>query len=112
MTKFKGRSALKQYMPLKPIKRGIQIFQRCDSFTGYVYDLNIYVEKGTEGSIANKKNLPTMPNKLLNKCDYEFWCSNSGLFTAKWRGTKEVLAMSNCKKQNVMEIARKQKDVK
>ena len=25
MVKFKGRSALKQYLPLKPIKRGIKV---------------------------------------------------------------------------------------
>lgn len=48
MTKFKGRSVLKQYLPLKPIKRGIKIWQRCDSLTGYVYDMNIYSGKKTE----------------------------------------------------------------
>nr|CAH7736512.1 unnamed protein product [Callosobruchus chinensis] len=156
MTKFKGRSALKQFMPLKPIKRVIKIWQRCDSLTGYVYDLNIYagketeVQEGTLGErvvskltssirnenvslcfdrfftsvkllndlphaavgtcIANRKNLPIMPNKLKNKGDYEFWCSNSGLLTAKWKDTKEVLAMSNCHQPNVVEITRKQKD--
>nr|CAH7736984.1 unnamed protein product [Callosobruchus chinensis] len=45
-------------------------------------------------AIANRKNLPIIPNKLKNKGDYEFWCSNSGLLTAKWKDTKEVLAMS------------------
>jgi len=48
MVKFKGRSALKQYLPLKPIKRGIKIWERCDGLTGYVYDLNIYAGKETE----------------------------------------------------------------
>lgn len=42
MTKFKGRSSLKQYMPLKPTKRGIKMWLRCDSDSGYVYDFNIY----------------------------------------------------------------------
>lgn len=45
MTKFKGRSSLKQYMPLKPIKRGIKLWTRCDACTGYVYDTNIYCGK-------------------------------------------------------------------
>ncbi|XP_036344060.1 piggyBac transposable element-derived protein 4-like [Rhagoletis pomonella] len=40
MVKFKGRSSMKQYMPMKPIKRGIKIWMRCDSKTGYTYDLN------------------------------------------------------------------------
>lgn len=42
MTKFKGRSSLKQYMPLKPTKRGIKMWLRCDAETGYTYDFNIY----------------------------------------------------------------------
>ena len=48
MTKFKGRSCLKQYMPLKPIKRGIKLWTRCDAQTGYVYDTNIYCGRETE----------------------------------------------------------------
>lgn len=45
MAKFKGRSVLKQYLPLKPTKRGIKLWERCDSATGYTYDVNIYCGK-------------------------------------------------------------------
>lgn len=45
MTKFKGRSSLKQYMPLKPTKRGIKLWLRCDAHSGYTYDLNVYSGK-------------------------------------------------------------------
>ena len=45
MTKFKGRSCLKQYMPMKPVKRGIQLWARCDAKTGYVYDIRVYCGK-------------------------------------------------------------------
>ena len=45
MTKFKGRSSIKQYLPLKPVKRGIKVWMRCDSKTGYVYDMDIYSGK-------------------------------------------------------------------
>lgn len=48
MVKFKGRSSLKQYLPLKPIKRGIKLLSRCDSLTGYCYDLNVYAGKEVE----------------------------------------------------------------
>lgn len=44
MTKFKGRSSMKQYMPLKPTKRGIKMWLRCDANTGYTYDFNIYIQ--------------------------------------------------------------------
>ncbi|XP_035215305.1 piggyBac transposable element-derived protein 2-like, partial [Stegodyphus dumicola] len=47
MAKFKGRSSLKQYIPMKPVKRGIKIWQLCDSKTGYGYDMNIYSGKET-----------------------------------------------------------------
>lgn len=36
MVLFKGRSSLKQYMPLKPIKRGYKIWCRADTETGYL----------------------------------------------------------------------------
>lgn len=36
---------MKQYLPLKRIKRGIEIWIRFDSKTVYVYDVNIYAGK-------------------------------------------------------------------
>ena len=57
MTKFKGRSSLKQYLPLKLIKRGIKIWERCDSKTGYVYDLSVYSGKNMEERNGEKITL-------------------------------------------------------
>ena len=45
MVKFKGRSVLKQYLPLKPTKREVKVWQRCDAQTGYIFDPNIYTGK-------------------------------------------------------------------
>ncbi|XP_026735864.1 piggyBac transposable element-derived protein 4-like [Trichoplusia ni] len=45
MIKFKGRSSLKQYMPMKPVKRGYKVWVRADSSTGYVYMFRIYTGK-------------------------------------------------------------------
>lgn len=50
MTKFKGRSSLKQYQPMKPIKRGIKCWQRCDALTGYTYDFDIYAGKDVDAN--------------------------------------------------------------
>ncbi|KAL3193653.1 hypothetical protein MRX96_016996 [Rhipicephalus microplus] len=36
MTRFKGRSSLKQYLPMKPIKRGYKVWWRAESQTGYL----------------------------------------------------------------------------
>lgn len=62
MILFKGRSSLKQYMPLKPTKRGYKAWVRADSKTGYVFQFQIYTGKeegGTEVGLGARvvKNL-------------------------------------------------------
>ena len=82
MTKFKGRSALKQYLPMKPIKRGIKIWQRCDAITGYTYDFNIYsgkdLSQNRELSLGEKvvtKLCSTMRSKESAMCFDRFFSS-------------------------------------
>ena len=53
MIKFTGRSTLKQYMPLKPVKRGIKVWALADSHNGYFHKFQVYT--GKEGS--GEKNL-------------------------------------------------------
>ena len=48
MTKFKGKCSFKQYLLMKPVKRGIKVWMRCDSQTGYTYNMNVYAGKETE----------------------------------------------------------------
>ena len=43
MIPFKGRSSLKQYIPNKPIKRGIKVWVRVDAVNGYVCQFEVYV---------------------------------------------------------------------
>ena len=50
MIPFQGRSTLKQYLPLKPIKRGIKVWVLADSHNGYFYNFEVYVGKGGGGS--------------------------------------------------------------
>ena len=52
MIPFKGRSSLKQYLPLKPIKRGIKVWTMADANTGYVSAFDIYT--GKKGSTTEK----------------------------------------------------------
>ena len=83
MTKFKGRSSLKQYMLLKPIKRGIKLWTRCDACTGYVYDTNIYCGKesekveGTLGECVVKKFVEAVCNDVVLIFDRFFTSTNS-----------------------------------
>ena len=50
--KFQGRSSLKQYMPQKPIKRGIKVWVLGDSHNGFFVDFVVYT--GKEGDAAVK----------------------------------------------------------
>ena len=45
MIPFKGRPSLKQYMLLKPVKRGIKVWECADSSNGFICDLEVYVGK-------------------------------------------------------------------
>ena len=45
MVKFKGRSSIKQYLPLKPIKRGYKVWCLCDPITDYLFNYQIYLGK-------------------------------------------------------------------
>ena len=45
MIAFKGRLSIKQYMPKKPVKRGINVWMRSDSKNGYVSQFSVYTGK-------------------------------------------------------------------
>lgn len=47
MVKFLGRSSMKQFLPNKPVKRGMKGFSRACACSGYVYDCFIYQGKDT-----------------------------------------------------------------
>jgi hypothetical protein len=42
MIPFKGRSSMKQYMPMKPVKRGYKVWCLADAVTGFVYTFDVY----------------------------------------------------------------------
>lgn len=48
MIKFDGRTIMKQYMPYKPVNRGIKGFGRVDASSGYMYDFYMYSGADTE----------------------------------------------------------------
>jgi len=50
MIPFKGRSSLKQYMPMKPVKRGYKVWCLADSKTGYILKFEVYTGKSETGS--------------------------------------------------------------
>ena len=77
MVKFKGRSTLKQYQPLKPIKRGFKIWCRADSTNGYVDNFVVYTGKSDEGRTTSLgyKVIMEVCRDLLGK-GYHVYCDN------------------------------------
>ena len=45
MVPFKGRSSMKQYLPMKPVKRGFKVWVLAVGNTGYISRLNFYAGK-------------------------------------------------------------------
>ena len=45
MIGFTGRLGFKQYLPMKPTKRGIKVWVRADPYNGYVNDIQVYLGK-------------------------------------------------------------------
>lgn len=90
MVKFKGRSALKQYLPLKPTKRGIKVWERCDSTTDYTYNFNIYCGKegrnnsGTLGERVVTKLCETIRNPSVTLCFDRFFTSTKLLISINY----------------------------
>ena len=41
MIPFKGRSSMKRYLPLKPVKRGFKVWVLADAHSGYVSQLEV-----------------------------------------------------------------------
>ena len=49
MIKFQGRSSLKQYLPAKPVKRGIKVWCGADSHNGYLCQFQVYTGQASSG---------------------------------------------------------------
>ncbi|CAI8005304.1 PiggyBac transposable element-derived protein 4 [Geodia barretti] len=47
MIKCQSRTSLKQYIPQKPVKRGIKVWVRADSHNGYFSQFEVYQGKGS-----------------------------------------------------------------
>ena len=43
MIAFKGRPSYVQYLPAKPIKRGIKVWMYCDADTVYLHQFEVYL---------------------------------------------------------------------
>lgn len=73
MIPFKGRSTLKQYMPMKPVKRGYKVWCLADSSTGYVYAFDVYTGRSAEKSSETSTLGERVVIGLCSKTSLEPW---------------------------------------
>lgn len=68
MIKFKGRSSIKQYMPMKPTKRGYKLWVRAD-LSGYMCEFQVYTGKIVEGTEKNlgRRVVRDLTKQLIGK---------------------------------------------
>ena len=75
MIKFQGRSSLKQYNPMKPIKRGIKVWVLSDSHNGYFSKFQVYT--GKEGNRVEhglgERVVKTLTAELQGKHHHAFF---------------------------------------
>ena len=69
MVRFKGRSVLKQYMPMKPVKRGFKIWCASCSCCGYLLTFQIYSGKEItqEHGLAHRVVTDLLVQQFSNK---------------------------------------------
>lgn len=96
MIAFKGRLSFKQYMPLKPTKRGIKVWARADSVSSYMNAFQVYTGKegGRTAMGLGERVVVQLSKPLFGKyhhcfCDNFFRCSDI------WRQT-ECMQMGTC----------------
>lgn len=63
MVAYKERSSLKQYCPVKPIKREYKIWSCCDCETGYMCDFDVYTACKNLGAKVVKKLSESLKGK-------------------------------------------------
>ena len=73
---FKGRSSIKQYLPLKRIKRGYKIWVRADAY-GFLCEFQIYTGKvnGKPENLLGERVVKDLSRPLVHK-NYRIYFDN------------------------------------
>ena len=77
MISYTGRLGFKQYMPLKPTKRGVKVWVRADPHNGYVQKFDVYVGKqaGVVETGLGDKVVKDLTRDLFHKY-HHVYCDN------------------------------------
>ncbi|CAG4957172.1 unnamed protein product [Parnassius apollo] len=100
MIQFKGISSLKQYMPLKPVKRGYKVWIRADSETGYVFKFQIYTGKRDD----QIRETDTESRYFFASYDILQYLYNNGIYATATVNSNRAdlpLVVKHAKKKNI-----------
>ena len=78
MAKYKGRLGFKQYMPMRPVKRGIKVWVRADATNGFVSAMQVYKGKKDGGQPEHglgHRVVCDLVSDLKGK-NYHIFCNN------------------------------------
>ena len=77
LIKFKGRSSLKQYVPLKPVKCGIKTWVRADAKNGIMCELSVYTGKENDqpGTNLGAKVVKKLTRNIAGR-NHHIYCDN------------------------------------
>ena len=75
MIGFKGHIFFKQYMPAKPTKWGIKVWEMCDAATGYCVTIDIYM-----GCASRQNTEVSLGHKVVDKLASEYYNQNRHLY--------------------------------
>ena len=70
---------MKQYMPLKPVKRGFKVWVRADAVNGYFCDFDVYVGRPADGVSVETglgDRVVTLLMEPLRGRHYQVYCDN------------------------------------
>ena len=78
MVAFKGQFSMKQYLPMKPVKRGIKVWMCADVWNGFVCNLQVYTGKQDGGVTEHGlgyRVVTDLTRSFVNKYHHVF-CDN------------------------------------
>ena len=76
MIAYKGRLSYIQYLPAKPIKRGIKVWVRCDSESAYLHEYDVYLGKQRNSEHGLAYDIVTKLCQSIAGHNHHLYCDN------------------------------------
>ena len=67
---------MKQYLPMKPVKRGFKVWAMADALNGYLYDFNVYTGATGEREMALGEKVVLMLSEPLKGKHHQLFFDN------------------------------------